>query len=63
MNKIVIGNKEVIPVEQTNVKIKVCLMRGTIYFIEIPYQIYKEDRVESWIAQNLKNVDYWEYWR
>lgn len=49
--------------KQKLVTIKVCTMGGTIYFVEIPYHIYEEDMVDIWITQNLRNVDYWQYWK
>ena len=45
------------------VKIKIYSMDGIIYFVEIPYQFYNKDMIDIWIEQNLKNVDYWEYWK
>ena len=47
--------------KQELVKIKICSMGGTVYFVVIPYQIYEKDMVDVWIAQNLRNVDYWQY--
>ena len=49
--------------KQEHVRIKVCSMGGTVYFVEIPYQIYEKDMVDIWISQNLRNVDYWQYWK
>lgn len=49
--------------KQELVRIKICSMSGTIYFVEIPYQIYEKDMVDIWISQNLRNVDYWQYWK
>ena len=49
--------------KQELVKIKICSMDGTVYFVEIPYQIYEKDMVDVWITQNLRNVDYWQYWK
>lgn len=49
--------------KQEHVRIKVCSMGGTIYFVEIPYQIYEKDMVDVWVTQNLRNVDYWQYWK
>lgn len=49
--------------KQEHVRIKVCSMGGIVYFVEIPYQIYEKDMVDIWISQNLRNVDYWQYWK
>lgn len=42
-------------------KIKIYPSTGEIFYVTLSEFIYKEDYVDEWIEEHLKNVEQWEY--